>query len=85
MAEKDRAHLSRAELLAELEKLEAALQRLTTGGPGSNNERLLYDLHVHQLELESQNQALRDMSQRLEMQTARYADLYDFAPVRLMS
>jgi PAS domain S-box-containing protein len=44
-------------------------------------DRLIHDLEVHQAELEAQNQQLRDAQHQLEASRARYADLYDFAPV----
>lgn len=44
-------------------------------------DRLIYDLAVHQAELEAQNQQLREAQALLEESRARYSDLYDFAPV----
>jgi chemotaxis family two-component system sensor kinase Cph1 len=43
--------------------------------------QLIHELEVHQAELEAQNQQLREAQQQLEESRARYADLYDFAPM----
>jgi len=42
--------------------------------------RLVYDLRVHQIELEIQNDELRGLQQELEVAKSRFKDLYDFAP-----
>ncbi|MCX5743629.1 MAG: ATP-binding protein [Proteobacteria bacterium] len=44
-------------------------------------ERLVHDLHVHQIELELQNRELRDAQEALEQSRDRYAELYDFVPI----
>jgi PAS domain S-box-containing protein len=42
---------------------------------------LLHDLRVHQVELEMQNDELRQTQQQLEASRARYFDLFDLAPI----
>jgi signal transduction histidine kinase len=42
---------------------------------------LLHELQVHQIELELQNEALRQARDEAEAAAARYLELYDFAPV----
>ena len=48
---------------------------------GKTHEEIVYELEVHQIELEMQNEALRKARFDLEESRDRYADLYDFAPV----
>jgi len=47
---------------------------------GVDARRLMHELQVHQIELESQNEELRQARDQAETLLARYTDLYDFAP-----
>lgn len=76
----DYERMSRTELLEELTKL--ANEGTVPRSPEAlDNQALIHDLQVHQVELEMPNRELRETHQLLEESRARYADLYDFAPV----
>lgn len=47
--------------------------------------KLVHDLEVHQVELEMQNDELRLTQAELEKARDRFADLYDFAPLPLLT
>jgi PAS domain S-box-containing protein len=81
MSRRNLEEMSKEALIRELEKTEAAGRRFAESVGEHDRERLILDLHVHQVELEMQNRELREAQQRLEEATSRYSDLYDFAPV----
>ena len=59
-------------------------QKFTSPSPDlvqTDNEQLIQELQVHQIELEMQNEELRDAQNQLEQTLRRYTDLYEFAPV----
>jgi two-component system sensor kinase FixL len=46
-----------------------------------DTRKLVHELHVHQIELEIQNEELREAQFQIETMRDQFADLYDFAPV----
>jgi len=60
-----------------LDKNPKAIIRL----PVKNAQNLLEELQIHQIELEMQNEELRQTQLQLEAARDRFSDLYDFAPV----
>jgi len=58
-------------------------QKLPAGAPRSAHEtqRLLHELQVHQIELELQNEELRNSRTQVQAAVSLYTDIYDFAPV----
>ena len=62
------------------DKAGTVLENLNALSP-ADAQRVLHDLQVHQIELELQNEELRQAQDALEASRARYFDLYDLAPV----
>ncbi len=70
------------------QKAEAAWQQITSTSPDAFEDltkaathSLLQELHVHQIELEMQNEELRRAKVELEISRASYLNLYEEAPV----
>jgi two-component system cell cycle sensor histidine kinase/response regulator CckA len=78
---KDTDHLSRPQLRQRAEDFlnqnPAAIKRT----PPADIQKLVEELRVHQVELEMQNEELRQAQIELSDARDRYANLYDFAPV----
>lgn len=64
------------------EKAEKILdnQVTQTKEKSTDNKELIHDLRVHQIELQIQNEELRESQIRLEDSQRKYFDLYNFAP-----
>ena len=67
------------------ERAEAAwrLRALPAEPPATPDQlqRVVYELQIHQIELEMQNEELRRVQEELETSRNKYFDLYDLAPV----
>ncbi len=61
--------------------------QMKAGDPLGENEvqRLLHELQVHQIELEMQNEELRQANETAETALKKYTMLYDFAPMGLFT
>ncbi|QPK64542.1 EAL domain-containing protein [Methylomonas sp. LL1] len=66
-----------------------AERQLAETAPEKTNDhqhyRLVHELQVHQLELEMQNEALREARTGAETALERYAELFDYAPLAYFS
>lgn len=65
----------RAEML-----LHASLPGGSSGNATADTERLLHELQVHQIELELQNEQLRQAQAEADAALERFADFHDFSP-----
>ncbi len=81
----DRAREAAEELRRRAEvRMEAEPRQLPMEAESLSNDeirRTIHELHVHQIELEMQNEELRQSRADLEASHARYFDLFDQAPV----
>jgi PAS domain S-box-containing protein len=64
------------------ERVTQEVRKIVTLSP-QETQRLVHDLSVHQVELELQNEDLRNTQIELEASRRKYFDLYEFSPVGL--
>lgn len=58
---------------------------ITDSGQQEDFRSLLSELHIHQIELEMQNEELRQSQAQIVNEREKYVDLYNFAPVAYFS
>ncbi len=74
------SNMMRARAEALVQKRFHTSDTLTAMSP-EDTRQILHELRVHQIQLEMQNDELRNAQVALEQSRARYVDLYDFAPL----
>ncbi len=63
------------------EKLKVNQNKATPSAIENDVKRLVHELQVHQIELEMQNEELRQANERAEAALKKYTMMYDFAPM----
>ena len=82
MAEKKTKQINDAELRRRAEdQLRAKSAEAPPPRTEAESQRLIHELEVHQIELEMQNAELLKSREEAETASAKYSDLYDFAPL----
>jgi len=83
---KDKIISSATDLRQRAEKqLKSKASEATYRRTGEEAQRLAHELAVHQIQLEMQNEELRQARNDVENALVMYTDLYDFAPVGYFS
>jgi diguanylate cyclase (GGDEF)-like protein/PAS domain S-box-containing protein len=80
LIDKSLSPATRLRLRAE-EQLEAKTSEVAFSRTEDETRRLVHELEVHQIELEMQNDELRQARDEVDSVLEKFTDLYDFAPV----
>jgi CheY-like chemotaxis protein len=71
-------------ILMDINQAEEKLQQIVSAGEtlriSEQAQRMIHELCIHQVELEVQNEALRQAQDELVASCGHYRELYDFAP-----
>ncbi|MEX0982356.1 MAG: PAS domain-containing protein [Bacteroidales bacterium] len=79
----EKQDLTDAEMLRKKaeEKLKLEQKRVAKSNLENDTKKLLHELQVHQIELEMQNEELREANETAEAALKKYTMLYDLAPM----
>ena len=72
-------------LRKQAERLLSTTRRQVTRMPAEDVQKLVHELQVYQIELEMQNDDLRQAQLEMEVARDRYVELYNFAPIALLT
>jgi len=83
MNKEEKETFTEAQLLRIKAETELKLKHKRTGNADSESDikKLLHELQVHQIELEMQNEELRQANESTEQALKKYTMLYDLAPM----
>jgi PAS domain S-box-containing protein len=76
-----KSRFDKEKLRRKAEEILSKRRKTTSKEPAGDIRKLVHELEVHQIELEMQNDELRNKQIEITEARDRYLDLYDFAPI----